>query len=134
MQVVQCSTAAQYFHVLRRQMKRQFRKPLVVFNSKKLLRYKPATSNLEEFALGLRFQRVIGEATPESLVSGEEMRLVVVCSGQAYYEVKEMREQKGIKDMAILRVEQIAPFPYEHFKQLVQLYPNARFTWFQEEH
>lgn len=134
MQIVQCSTASQYFHVLRRQMKRQFRKPLVVFNSKKLLRYKPATSEMNEFALGLRFQRVIGEQKSETLVSPEQIKEVVVCSGQAYYEVLETRQQLNITDYAIIRVEQIAPFPYEHFKALVQQYPNAKFTWFQEEH
>ena len=123
-----------FYNYFQEQMKRQFRKPLVVFNSKKLLRYKPATSELNEFALGLRFQRVIGEQKSETLVAPEQIKEVVVCSGQAYYEVLETRQQLNITDYAIIRVEQIAPFPYENFKALVQQYPNAKFTWFQEEH
>lgn len=93
-------------------MKREFRKPLVLFNSKKLLRYKHATSNIDEFAQGLIFQKVIGEKSTQ-LVSSKDIKKVVVCSGQAYYEVIQKREELGLTDVAVIRIEQIGPFPYE---------------------
>lgn len=86
-------------------MKRDFRKPLVVFNNKKLLRYKHACSELNEFSLDTRFTRIYPETHKDSVSSPESIQKVVVCSGQAYYAALEKRQQDNIKDMVIIRVE-----------------------------
>lgn len=84
---------------------------------------------------GLRFRRVIEEAFPDEIESDpEQIERVVICSGQVYYDILEKRRELGFKKMAIIRVEQIAPFPYDHFKSSVLNYKNAHFIWCQEEH
>jgi len=110
MQIVNCTTAANYFHILRRQMIRPFRKPLVVISPKKLLKLREAGSDIEEFAHGHNFQRVIGE-TNKSIVPNS-VRKVVMCSGQVYYDLVAEREKLGKKDIAIIRIEQLSPFPF----------------------
>jgi 2-oxoglutarate dehydrogenase E1 component len=103
MQIVNCSTAANYFHVLRRQLIRPFRKPLVVIAPKKLLKLREAGSDLEDFAKGNDFKRIIGE-TNKTIVPSN-VRKVIFCSGQVYYDLVAEREKLGKKDIAIVRVE-----------------------------
>ena len=100
----QCTTAAQFFHLLRRQIRRPFRKPLIVPVSKKLLKYRGANSNIEEFETGLRFQRVL-EETSKDMVPDAQVKKVVLCSGQIYYDLVNERTKRGINDIAIVRVE-----------------------------
>lgn len=99
-----CTTAAQYFHVLRRQIRRPFRKPLVVPVSKKLLKFRGAASNIGDFETGLRFKRVLEDPATD-LVADDQIKKVIYCSGQVYYELEQERTKRGIKDIAILRVE-----------------------------
>ncbi|KAL1411286.1 2-oxoglutarate dehydrogenase E1 component [Vanrija albida] len=133
MQVVYPTTPANYFHVLRRQQHRDFRKPLIVFFSKNLLRHPLARSTLDELSGETIFQRYIPEVKPEELVEPEKIRKHVLCSGQVYFQLLQEREKRGIKDIAISRVEQISPFPYELITPHLDQYPNAEITWAQEE-
>lgn len=102
-QIVNCTTAANYFHVLRRQLLRPFRKPLVVIAPKKLLKLREAGSDIEEFTKGQTFKRIIGETNKE--IAPEKVRKLVLCSGQVYYDLIAEREKLGKKDIAIVRVE-----------------------------
>lgn len=124
-----CSNAANYFHALRRQIRRPFRKPLVSFNSKRLLRYARATSELKEFGLGTRFRDIIPEAHLEEVNEPAQIKKVVLCSGQVYYDILERRETEKIRDTVIIRLEQLSPFPYEHLKETLKQYTNAKFIW-----
>ncbi len=130
-QVVNCSTPASYFHVLRRQLRRSFRKPLIVMSPKSLLRHKRCVSPLEEMSGGTRFHRVIGEADPA--ITPERARRVVFCSGKVYYDLLAAREERGIDDVALLRLEQIAPFPSRSLMVEVAKYGEAEVVWCQEE-
>jgi len=132
-QVVNCSTPAQYFHVLRRQIHRDFRKPLISVQPKSLLRLRQASSKLEDMAEGTQFHRLLPEATPEKLVKDDEIKRVVLCTGKIYYELLQEREDKGIDNIALVRVEQIAPFPFDKVAEEAAKYPNAEITWVQEE-
>ena len=127
-----CTTAAQYFHLLRRQIRRPFRKPLVVPVSKKLLKYRGAGSKIEEFEVGLRFQRVICE-TAKDLVPDNQVKKVLLCSGQVYYDLEAERTKRGIKDIAIVRLEQLAPFPFRYLEPSLERFSNAQVEWVQEE-
>ena len=130
MQVVQPTTASQIFHVLRRQMVRNLRKPLVILTPKSLLRNKDACSPLTEFTKG-SFQTVIPE---QREVKGDKVKRVVACSGKVYYDLVKKREEKGIDDVAILRVEQLYPFPHKAFANELKKYPNAtEVVWCQDE-
>jgi 2-oxoglutarate dehydrogenase E1 component len=130
MQVVQPTTASQIFHVLRRQMIRPLRKPLVIMTPKSLLRNKDATSPLSEFTKG-SFQTVIPEHRE---LKSDKVKRVVVCSGKVYYDVAKKREEKGADDVAILRVEQLYPFPHKVFAAELRKYPNAsEIVWCQDE-
>jgi 2-oxoglutarate dehydrogenase E1 component len=131
LQVVNCTTPASYFHVLRRQMHRKFRKPLVVMTPKSLLRHKLAVSSLKDLATGTAFRRVIPET--EKLVADGKIRRVVFCSGKVYYDLYEEREARNVKDVAIVRVEQYYPFPRGEILRELQRYPNAEVVWCQEE-
>jgi 2-oxoglutarate dehydrogenase E1 component len=133
MQVVYPTTPANYFHVLRRQNKREFRKPLIVFFSKSLLRHPLARSTLEEMSGETIFQRYIPEPHPESLVEPEKVRRHILCSGQVYYQLLKEREDKGHNDVAISRVEQLSPLPYDLLTPHLDKYPNADLVWAQEE-
>jgi len=106
-----CTTAAQYFHLLRRQIRRPFRKPLIVPVSKKLLKFRGASSKIEGFERGLRFKRVLEDPATD-LVPDAQISKVVMCSGQVYYDLESERAKRGIKDVAIVRLEQLAPFPF----------------------
>ncbi|MDO8287312.1 MAG: 2-oxoglutarate dehydrogenase E1 component [Rhodoferax sp.] len=130
MQIVQPTTASQIFHVLRRQMVRNLRKPLIIFTPKSLLRNKDATSPLSEFTKG-GFQTVIGES---KALKADKVKRVVVCSGKVYYDLVKHREEKGHDDVAILRVEQLYPFPHKAFAAEMKKYPNATdIVWCQDE-
>jgi 2-oxoglutarate dehydrogenase E1 component len=130
MQVVQPTTASQIFHVLRRQMLRSLRKPLVIMTPKSLLRNKDATSPLSEFTKG-GFQTVIPE---HKEVKADKVKRVVACSGKVYYDLAKKRDEKGLDDVAILRVEQLYPFPHKAFAAELRKYPNAtEVVWCQDE-
>jgi 2-oxoglutarate dehydrogenase E1 component len=131
MQVIQPTTASQIFHLLRRQMVRMFRKPLVILTPKSLLRNKDATSPLSEFTRG-EFRTVIGEWNEG--IAADKVKRVIVCSGKVYYDLNKRREEKKIDDTVILRVEQLYPFPHKAFSTELRKYPNATdIVWCQDE-
>ncbi|MES2162818.1 MAG: 2-oxoglutarate dehydrogenase E1 component [Pseudomonadota bacterium] len=131
MQVVQPTTASQIFHVLRRQMVRQFRKPLVILTPKSLLRNKDAGSALTELAKGA-FQTVIGEV--DEKIDVKKVKRVVACSGKVYYDLVNARKTRGQTDTAIIRVEQLYPFPHKSFAAELKKFPNlAEVVWAQDE-
>ncbi len=130
MQVVQPTTASQIFHVLRRQMVRNLRKPLIIMTPKSLLRNKDATSPLSEFTKG-SFQTVIPDS---GALKADKVKRVIACSGKVYYDLAKKREEKGIDDTAILRIEQLYPFPHKAFASELKKYPNATdIVWCQDE-
>ncbi|QPC30145.1 2-oxoglutarate dehydrogenase E1 component [Caldimonas thermodepolymerans] len=131
MQICQPTTASQIFHVLRRQMVRMFRKPLVLMTPKSLLRNKDATSPLSEFTKG-EFRTVIGETHAE--IDAAKVKRVIICSGKVYYDLVKKREEKKAGDVAIIRVEQLYPFPHKAFGAELKKYPNAtELVWCQDE-
>ncbi|MGB3071241.1 MAG: 2-oxoglutarate dehydrogenase E1 component [Ottowia sp.] len=130
MQVVQPTTASQIFHVLRRQMIRPLRKPLIIMTPKSLLRNKDATSPVSEFTKG-GFQTVISD---KGDLKADKVKRIVACSGKVYYDLAKKREEKGVDDVAIIRVEQLYPFPHKVFSAEVKKYPNAtEIIWCQDE-
>jgi 2-oxoglutarate dehydrogenase E1 component len=130
MQIVQPTTASQIFHVLRRQMVRNLRKPLIIFTPKSLLRNKDATSPLSEFTKG-GFQTVIPE---NKALKAEKVKRVLICSGKVYYDLVKKREELSADDTAILRAEQLYPFPHKAFATELKKYPNAtELVWTQDE-
>jgi len=137
-QVVNCTTPANYFHLLRRQIHRDFRKPLIVMSPKRLLRWPRAVSSIDEFddlpseSGQTRFRRVIGDNNP-SLVAPKSVRKLVFCSGNVYYDLLQRREDEKLNDVALVRIEQLAPFPFDHVATQANLYPNAEIVWCQEE-
>jgi 2-oxoglutarate dehydrogenase E1 component len=131
MQVVQPTSASQIFHVLRRQMVRMFRKPLVLMTPKSLLRAKDASSPLTDFTRG-EFKTVIGELSGD--IVPEKVKRVIVCSGKVYYDLVRARTERKNADTAILRVEQLYPFPHKVFASELKRYPNATdVVWCQDE-
>ena len=129
-QVVQPTTASQIFHLLRRQMIRPLRKPLVVMAPKSLLRLKHAASPVSEFTSG-HFRTVIGD---EGKLKKSDIKRVVVCSGRVYYDLVEKREQDGVTDVAVIRVEQLYPFPHKAFAAELKKYTKAtEIVWCQDE-
>ena len=131
MQVVQPTTASQIFHVLRRQMVRNLRKPLIIMTPKSLLRNKDAGSPLSEFTKGA-FQTVIPESKED--IKADKVKRIVACSGKVYYDLVKKREEKGIDDAVIIRVEQLYPFPHKAFAAELKKYPNATdIVWCQDE-
>ncbi|KAK9691088.1 hypothetical protein RND81_09G175300 [Saponaria officinalis] len=141
-QVVNVTTPANYFHVLRRQIHREFRKPLIAMAPKNLLRHKECKSNLSEFddveghpgfdKQGTRFKRLIKDQNMHS-DREEGIRRLVLCSGKVYYELDEQRRNVNGSDVAICRVEQLCPFPYDLVQRELKRYPNAEIVWCQEE-
>uniref|UniRef100_A0AAQ5ZV97 2-oxoadipate dehydrogenase complex component E1 n=1 Tax=Amphiprion ocellaris TaxID=80972 RepID=A0AAQ5ZV97_AMPOC len=128
MGIVNPTTPAQYFHLLRRQMIRNFRKPLIVVGPKTLLRFSGATSSLTELAAGTSFRPVLGDTS----VSGESVQRVVLCSGKHYYALLKQRETSAAnQNTALVRVEELCPFPLDALQQELKKYPN--FIWSQEE-
>lgn len=131
MQVVNCTTPANFFHALRRQICRNFRKPLIVMSPKSLLRHKLVVSRLEEMGPGTHFARVLPEVDP--LVDNDKVRRIVLCSGKVYYDLLQDRREREIDDVALVRVEQLYPWPRTLIMDQVQAYPNAQLVWCQEE-
>ena len=130
MQVVQPTTASQIFHILRRQMVRNLRKPLIILTPKSLLRNKDAASPISEFTKGC-FQTVIPE---QKELNAEKVKRVVACSGKVYYDLVKKREEKGTDDVVLLRVEQLYPFPHKAFAAELKKYPNVTdLVWCQDE-
>ena len=130
MQVVQPTTASQIFHILRRQMVRNLRKPLIIMTPKSLLRAKDAASPLSEFTKGM-FQTVIPE---NKELKADKVKRVVACSGKVYYDLVKRREESGHDDTAIIRVEQLYPFPHKAFATELKKYSNAtEVVWCQDE-
>jgi 2-oxoglutarate dehydrogenase E1 component len=133
MQIVQPTTASQIFHILRRQVIRNLRKPLVIFTPKSLLRNKDATSPLSEFTKG-SFQTVIPESNVDVVKNADKVKRLICCSGKVYYDLVKKREERGDDDVAILRVEQLYPFPHKVFGAEIKKYPNATdIVWCQDE-
>jgi len=147
--VVSPSTPAQLFHVLRRQLNRPFAKPLVVAAPKRLHVHGPATSALSDFGSGSRWHRVIADGDPLSdntrhrsrhpvtgesfLLPDDQVRRVLLCSGQIYYSLSAARRARKVRDVALVRLEQLSPFPYDAVAAAVDKYPNADVVWAQEE-
>ena len=132
-QVVNCTTPANFFHVLRRQLHRDFRKPLLVMTPKSLLRHKDCVSTLAEMGPGSSFHRVMWEAPPSPADAGIER--VILCSGKVFYDLQQARDKRGLKGkVALVRMEQLAPFPENVMTEELQRYPRrARYVWCQEE-
>ena len=139
MQVANCSTPANYFHILRRQLQRDFRKPLILMTPKSLLRHKRCVSTLEEMGPDSYFQRWIADDAERlkdekiKLVKDDKIRRVVLCSGKVYYDLYEEREKRGIDDVYLLRVEQLYPFPLKSLVQQMGRFKKADVAWCQEE-
>lgn len=136
-QVVNCTTPANYFHVLRRQMRRDFRKPLIILTPKSLLRHKRCVSNLSEMSNGSTFHRVLwdnGDRQLENtLAADDQIKRVVLCTGKVYYDLLEEREKRQQNDVYLMRVEQLYPYPDEVLQEELARFPNADIVWCQEE-
>lgn len=132
-QVCNFTTPANYFHALRRQMKRDFRKPLIVMSPKSLLRHKLAVSKTEDFIGQTTFHRILWDGARDKLAAPKDIKRVVLCSGKVYYDLFEEREKRGLKDVMILRLEQLYPFPDKALIEELSYYPNADVVWCQEE-
>lgn len=129
MYIADCTTPANFYHLLRRQMKTNFRKPLIVFTPKSLLRHPLVVSSKDELANG-RFQEVIDDA----FVNKADVKTLVFCTGKFYYDLLAERENKGRNDVAFVRIEQLFPLPIEQLKDIIASYPNANdYVWAQEE-
>ena len=128
MVVANCTTAAQYFHLVRRHGRTSQRVPLVLFTPKSLLRDRRAASPVEEFSTG-SFRELIGDAS----VSQGSVRRVVLCWGKVYYDLLEVREERQVSEVALVRVEQLYPFPLEALEEELARYPQAELVWCQEE-
>ncbi len=139
MQVANCSTPAQYFHILRRQLKRDIRKPLILMTPKSLLRHKRAVSNLADLASGATFHRLLWDDAEKlkgqktKLVRDDKIRRVILCTGKVYYDLYEERERAGIDDVYLVRVEQLYPFPLKALVTGLSRFKKADIVWCQEE-
>jgi 2-oxoglutarate dehydrogenase E1 component len=139
MQVANCTTPANYFHILRRQLRREIRKPLILMTPKSLLRHKRAVSRLDEMGPDTTFHRILwddAQLLPDEkikLVADDKIRRVVLCSGKVYYDLYEEREQRAIDDIYILRVEQLYPFPTKAVAAELARFKQAEIVWCQEE-
>jgi 2-oxoglutarate dehydrogenase E1 component len=139
LQVVNCTTPANYFHVLRRQVLREFRKPLVIMTPKSLLRHKKAVSKLSDMADDSSFHRVLrddaerGDHTQTRLRPDASIRRVVLCSGKVYYDLLDEREKRGVDDVYLLRLEQFYPWPMKSLSSELARFKDAELVWCQEE-
>ena len=131
MQIINCTSPANYFHVLRRQLQRNFRKPLIIFTPKSTLRHKKNTSNIDQFINGSTFHRILTDLIPTS--EKKKKKRLLLCSGKIYFEIQDRLESLNIKNFSIIRLEQIYPFPYEIFKEELVNYKDAEIIWVQEE-
>jgi 2-oxoglutarate dehydrogenase E1 component len=138
-QVANCTTPANYFHILRRQMHRKFRKPLILMTPKSLLRHKRVVSDLTDMATGTSFHRLLWDDAQHlpgqkiTLRPDGEIRRVVLCSGKVYYDLYDARETAAIDNVYLMRVEQIYPFPARALMHELSRFPQADFVWAQEE-
>jgi 2-oxoglutarate dehydrogenase E1 component len=139
MQVANCTTPANYFHALRRQLKREIRKPLILMTPKSLLRHKRAVSMLSEIGEGSSFHRLLWDDAESrkgekiKLVKDDKIRRVVLCSGKVYYDLYEDREKRGVDDVYLLRAEQLYPFPLKALVRELSRFKKAEIVWCQEE-
>ncbi|XP_030386169.1 2-oxoglutarate dehydrogenase-like, mitochondrial isoform X2 [Scaptodrosophila lebanonensis] len=132
--VANCTTPANYFHIMRRQIAMPFRKPLILCTPKSLLRHPEAKSPFSEMSEGSEFQRIIPDNGPAG-ENASNVKKVVFCSGRVYYDLTKARADKKLEsEIAIVRVEQISPFPFDLVKEQANLYKNAELVWAQEEH
>ena len=138
-QVANCTTPANYFHILRRQMRRDFRKPLILMTPKSLLRNRRARSDMADLADGSSFHRIlrdcaeIGPGEAIRLAGDENIRRVILCSGKVYYDLYEEREKRGVSDVYLLRIEQLYPFPAKSVAMELRRFRQADVVWCQEE-
>ena len=138
-QVVNCTTPSNYFHVLRRQMHREFRKPLIIMTPKSLLRHKRCVSDISEFVTKSSFHRVLEDDAYFkdnkliSLKKNNKIKKVVMCSGKIYYDLLEEREKTKTNDVVFVRLEQLYPFPAKTLAKVLKSYKTAKFIWCQEE-
>jgi 2-oxoglutarate dehydrogenase E1 component len=140
MQVANCSTPANYFHILRRQVHRPFRKPLIIMTPKSLLRHKKAVSNLEDMVEGTAFRRVMWDGAEAGCDVGgiqlkpdAEITRVIACSGKVYFDLVDARAKAGRDDIYLMRVEQLYPWPIKSLMKELARFPNAELVWCQEE-
>ena len=139
LQVVNCTTPANYFHVLRRQMHRDFRKPLILMTPKSLLRNKMCVSNLDDFTKKNSFHRILEDHAYLNgtklikLKKDKEIKKVVICSGKIYFDLIEAREKAKDDRIVFIRIEQLYPFPVKHLGRELKRYKNAEIFWCQEE-
>jgi 2-oxoglutarate dehydrogenase E1 component len=139
MQVANCTTPANYFHILRRQLKRDIRKPLIIMTPKSLLRNKRATSRIEEMGPDTSFHRLLWDDAEVlkgekiKLVKDSKIRRVILCTGKVYYDLYEEREKRGIEDIYLLRIEQLYPWPHKALIQELSRFKDSEFVWCQEE-
>ncbi len=136
--VANCTTPANYFHILRRQLHRSFRKPLILMTPKSLLRHKMAISDVEDFTTGSSFHRVLWDDAERGhsdlkLKADGKIKRVVMCSGKVYYDLLEERDARGADDVYLLRVEQFYPFPAMSLVKELERFPSAEMVWCQEE-
>ena len=131
MQVVNCTTPANYFHVLRRQVCRDFRKPLIIMTPKSLLRHKSCISDLSELGPGTSFHRILRDSN--SNIKDKNVKRVILCSGKIFYDIEEMRNSEEQFDIKIVRIEQLYPFPKKNLIEILKLTPKADVVWCQEE-
>jgi 2-oxoglutarate dehydrogenase E1 component len=137
-QVANCTTPANYFHILRRQVRRDFRKPLILMTPKSLLRHRRCKSSLDELVTGTSFQPVLpddadAQGRTLELVPDAEIRRVLMCSGKVYFDLLEEREKRGCNDVYLLRLEQLYPFPLMDIARVTARFPGAELVWCQEE-
>ena len=131
MQIINCTSPSNYFHVLRRQLHRNFRKPMIIFTPKSTLRHKKNTSNIDQFINGSTFHRILTDLIPSN--EKKKKKRLILCSGKIYFELQDRLDKLNIKDCVIIRLEQIYPFPYEIFKDELINYKEAEILWVQEE-
>jgi len=136
--VANCTTPSNYFHILRRQLHRSFRKPLILMTPKSLLRHKLAVSKMSEMATGSSFHRVLWDDaqyghSDTKLVADSKIKRIVLCSGKVYFDLLEERDKRGIKDVYLMRLEQFYPFPALSLTKELQRFPKADVVWCQEE-
>lgn len=130
-QVINCSSPGNYFHALRRQLHRDFRKPLIIMTPKSTLRHKKNTSKIEDFIDGSSFHRVMNDQLDQP--SKDKINRVLLCSGKIYFEIHDHVETLGIENVAILRLDQLYPFPYDALTDELEYYKNCEIYWVQEE-
>ena len=139
LQVMNCTTPANYFHALRRQMHRNFRKPLIVMTPKSLLRNKRCVSNIEDFTKKTSFHRILqdhsylGKSNLIKLENDKKIEKVVMCSGKIYFDLIDAREKIKDSKTVFIRLEQLYPFPVKHLGKILKRYKKAKFFWCQEE-